>query len=167
MRFATMFVLLACTMCVGADTVVYDVRGYTQTTSGLTRFNWLRWEETGRIIATGTGTPAPARTMIDGDQHVMLPGLIDAHGHVGNYGCMLREVDLTGTRSLVQAQNRIRAFALAHPGQETIIARGWNQEHCLPARFPSAADLDQTVAERPAATQVLETRIAGRGVFRR
>jgi predicted amidohydrolase YtcJ len=79
----------------------------------------------------------------------MLPGLIDAHGHVLWYGLAKARVDLVGTKSLAEALQRIKAFADAHPDHPWILGRGWNQESWPERSFPTAADLDAVVADRP------------------
>jgi len=56
---------------------------------------------------------------------------------------------LSETRSLGEAQAKIRAYAAAHPDRAWIIGRGWNQELWKLGRFPTAAELDAAVADRP------------------
>ena len=78
-----------------------------------------------------------------------LPGLIDAHGHVMGLGGALLTLDLTGTTSLADLQARLNAYAAANPDQPWIIGRGWNQEMWSEKRFPTAADIDAVVSDRP------------------
>ena len=59
------------------------------------------------------------------------------------------QLDLTGTDSLAELQQRLRAYAAANPGDGWIIGRGWNQELWPDKSFPTAADLDAVVADRP------------------
>ena len=86
----------------------------------------------------------------------LLPGLIDAHGHVVDspgqgmgLGLTLLRLDLNGVRSIKELQQRIAAYAAANPDVPWIIGRGWNQEMFAEARFPTAGDLDAAVADRP------------------
>ena len=46
-------------------------------------------------------------------------------------------------------QQRLRAYAAAHPDKRWIIGFGWNQELWPDKRFPTAADLDAVVSDRP------------------
>ena len=46
-------------------------------------------------------------------------------------------------------QQRLRAYAPAHPDTSWIIGFGWNQELWPDKRFPTAADLDAVVSDRP------------------
>jgi predicted amidohydrolase YtcJ len=58
-------------------------------------------------------------------------------------------LDLSGTTSLEDALATIKAFAEANPGRPWIIGRGWNQEKWGLGRFPTAAELDSVVSDRP------------------
>ncbi|MEJ0045558.1 MAG: amidohydrolase [Rhodospirillales bacterium] len=79
----------------------------------------------------------------------MLPGLIDAHGHVEALGWQAQTLDLSGTKSLAEAQAAIKAYAAAHPGLPWIRGSGWNQVTWQMPRFPTAAELDVAVRTRP------------------
>ncbi len=133
----------------GADTVIHNVRGYTLADDALEQFTYLHVDDDGRVVEAGNGEAPAARTRIDAGGAVMLPGLIDAHGHVSSLGLAMSRVDLVGTRSLDEALARIGAFAEANPNLEWITGRGWNQELWTVAEFPSAADIDAVVADRP------------------
>ena len=87
--------------------------------------------------------------VIDAGGRTVLPGLIDAHGHVMGLGFGALQLDLVGTTSLAELQQRLRAYAAANPGSGWIIGRGWNQENWAGKRFPTSADLDAVVSDRP------------------
>jgi hypothetical protein len=87
--------------------------------------------------------------VVDAQGRILLPGLIDAHGHVTELGFAALQLDLVGTTSLADLQQRLRAYAAAHPQSRWIIGRGWNQELWPDKRFPTAADLDAVVPDRP------------------
>ncbi len=77
----------------------------------------------------------------------LLPGLIDAHGHVMSLGERALAVDLSETTSLAAAQAAVKA----NPGQGAWIrGGGWNQERWGLGRFPTAAELDAVTGNRPA-----------------
>src|SRR5439155_1840494 len=59
------------------------------------------------------------------------------------------QLDLTGTSSLADLQQRLRAYAVSHHEARWIIGRGWNQELWPIKSFPTAADLDAVVPDRP------------------
>ncbi|HWH21680.1 MAG TPA: amidohydrolase, partial [Allosphingosinicella sp.] len=79
----------------------------------------------------------------------MIPGLIDAHGHFVDLGFKAIQLDLSDTNSLEEALAKIRAYAAANPSPRWITGRGWNQERWGLGRFPTAADLDKAVPDRP------------------
>ncbi len=86
---------------------------------------------------------------IDGKGRTLIPGLIDAHGHVMGLGWQALTLDLSGTKSLAEAQAAVAAYARENPNRRWIIGRGWNQEVWGLGRFPTAAELDSIVADRP------------------
>src|SRR3982751_2556775 len=86
---------------------------------------------------------------VDGHGRTLLPGLIDAHGHVLGLGFGALQLDLVGTNSLEDLKQRLQAYAVAHPGARWIVGRGWNQELWPVKAFPTAADLDAVVGDRP------------------
>ena len=100
------------------------------------------------------GQPWPERPKgptfkLDAGGKTLIPGLIDAHGHVMGYGLSLITLDLSDTTSLAQAQEKIRAYVAANPGRKWIIGTGWNQEAWGLGRFPTAAELDAAVSDIP------------------
>ncbi|MEO6198333.1 MAG: amidohydrolase, partial [Sphingomicrobium sp.] len=101
-----------------------------------------------RLLHKGEARPSAER-VVDLGGRTMLPGLIDAHGHILGLGFAALTLDLTGTTSLADLQQRLRDYAAAHPDYPWIVGRGWNQESWSDKRFPTAADLDSVVAGRP------------------
>ena len=85
-----------------------------------------------------------AVTRIDGEGKTLLPGLIDAHGHVLSYGLSLLRVNMAGTRSEQEAVERVAAFRARNPDLNWIQGRGWNQvlwdSNCLLYTSPSPRD---------------------------
>lgn len=138
-----------------ADTVVEHANGYTLNSKNeLVRFAAFAFDDSGRLIAVGSAAAvnasAPKAKHIDLHGKTVLPGLIDAHGHVFGLGDMLAELDLSATTSLADALAATAAHARAHPADPWLRGRGWNQESWKLGRFPSAAELDGAVADRPA-----------------
>src|SRR5688572_25791795 len=144
-----------------ADTLVGNVNGIQVGADGkLQHFRAMTITDEGKVgqviehpelvrLANITNT-------IDGGGRTLLPGLIDAHGHVidspgggPGLGLLLLQLDLTGTTSLADLQQRLKAYAAANPGNGWITGRGWNQELWPDKAFPTAADLDAVVADRP------------------
>lgn len=140
-----------------AATQITNANGYTLDAAGkLQRFATLLIDDAGRVSATlPKGAPLPplktGDRRIDIHTRTLLPGLIDAHGHIEGLGAQLLALDLTGTTSLAAAQAAARAYAAANPSRAWIQGAGWNQEIWKLGRFPTAADLDAAVPDRPAA----------------
>jgi predicted amidohydrolase YtcJ len=136
-----------------ADILVENVNGYTLREDGrLFRFQAMWIGDDGRVrqlFEPGDRRPARTGFRIDGRGRTLIPGLIDAHGHVMGLGMSALLIDLSDTNSLEEAQARIRAYAAANPTPRWIVGRGWNQERWRLGRFPTAADLDAAVADRP------------------
>jgi predicted amidohydrolase YtcJ len=100
----------------------------------------------------GQPWPEPPKGLafkLDAGGKTLIPGLIDAHGHVMGYGLSLITLDLSDTRSLEEAQAKIRAYAQGNAGRKWIIGTGWNQEKWGLGRFPTAAELDAAVGDIP------------------
>jgi predicted amidohydrolase YtcJ len=138
-----------------ADVLVDNVNGYTLDREGnLVRFASMVVGDDGRVrqlYPRGAKRPANERTQfrVDGRGRTLIPGLIDAHGHVMGLGFNALQLDLSETRSLEEAQAKIAAYAAANPTPRWIIGRGWNQERWGLGRFPTAADIDKVVSGRP------------------
>src|SRR5690348_13544323 len=108
-----------------ADLLVDNVNGYTLDSQGkLQHFQALLVDQ-GKVVATGDSADLAKRAdgakVLDGHGKTMLPGLIDAHGHIMDLGYALNSVDLTGTTSLDEALARIKAYATAHPDAKWIV----------------------------------------------
>lgn len=136
-----------------ADTLVDNVNGITLDKDGkLVRFTGLVIDGEGKVKQLlDRKDKRPDRTDYreDGKGRTLIPGLIDAHGHVMALGFSLMLLDLSDTNSLEEAQAAIRKYAAENPDMPWIIGRGWNQEKWKLGRFPTSADLDAAVADRP------------------
>lgn len=143
------------------DTVIYNVRGYTFRNDELIQFDYLHFGDDGKIIAVGTGEHPVAKTVRDAENAVMLPGLIDAHGHVSSLGRSMAQVDLMGITSLEKTLKAIKAYSDSNPDLTILRGRGWNQERWANAEFPSAQDLDDLGIDIP----VVLGRVDGHAVW--
>jgi len=137
-----------------ADTVVDNANGYTLNAKGdLVQFKAIAFDDKGRIIAVGASADvikqAPNAKRVDLQGRTLLPGLIDAHGHVFGLGQQLTQLDLFHSTSLGGALKSIGDYAKANADHAWIRGRGWNQENWKLGRFPLAAELDAVVSDRP------------------
>lgn len=135
-----------------APSHIFNVKGYTLDNHGqLLTFSNLVFDG-GKVIAIGGQELKklfPHASQIDGKSQVMLPGLIDAHGHVMGLGESLLEVDLRGVASAQQATQLVKDYAQSHPELQWITGGGWNQVLWPDKQFPSAQMLDEYIQDRP------------------
>ena len=136
-----------------ADALVDNVNGMTLDADGrVVRFNALLLSPDGkvvRLLQAKDKRPERLDWRADEKGKVLLPGFVDAHGHVMELGFRAMELDLSQAHSLEEAKARIAAYAAANPDRKWIVGGGWNQEAWGLGRFPTAADLDAVVPDRP------------------
>jgi predicted amidohydrolase YtcJ len=135
-----------------ADTLIANANGIQVDASGkLDRFTGILISNDGKVkrLLHGEMLKLQDTDVVDARGMTLLPGLIDAHGHVMGLGFTALQLDLTGTASIAELQARLKAYAAANPDARWILGRGWNQELWSEKRFPTAADLDAVVGDRP------------------
>ncbi|WP_445143735.1 amidohydrolase [Dyella sp. Tek66A03] len=125
----------------------------------------LAWGSDGRLLAVGEVSDLqqryPDAGKVDAKGATVIPGLIDAHGHMLGLGVTHIQVDLVGTSSKAQILDRLKAFATNLPKDAWLVGRGWDQNHWAGKQFPTAADLDALFPDRP----VYLERIDGHAVW--
>lgn len=82
-------------------------------------------------------------------ERTVVPGFIDTHIHVGDFGRFLTWVDLRGVKSIEQMQRRIRRRAHKTPRGKWIIGHGWDHNHFMEKRFPNLSELDEASPNKP------------------
>ena len=152
-RAALLAALALCSAPALADALVDNVDGVTLDKDGReVRFTGILISPDGkitRLLKRGEKRPERLDWRADLRGKVAIPGMIDAHGHVMDLGFRAMELDLFPTTSLAAAQSRIAAFAAGNPTRPWIIGGGWNQEVWKLGRFPTAAEIDAVVSDRP------------------
>ena len=145
-----------------AATLVNNVKGYTLDEAGK-RISFTNMViEEGKVLALDVQPDNHhIDEVIDGEGKVMLPGLIDAHGHLLGLGANLLEVNLRDSKSAKHAASMVADYAFANTTQDWITGRGWNQELWSDRAFPRAQDLDNVVSDRP----VFLTRVDGHAAW--
>jgi predicted amidohydrolase YtcJ len=113
----------------------------------------LAWDDGGRLLAVGDratllGRYAGARH-IDAAGATVVPGLIDAHGHIMGQGIALLRADLVGAATRDEAIARLREFERTLPTGAWLLGRGWDQNDWPEKTYPTAADLDAAFPDRP------------------
>ncbi|HEY1043456.1 MAG TPA: amidohydrolase family protein [Telluria sp.] len=138
-----------------AGTVIDNANGYTLNAKNeLVQFTAMAIDDSGKIIAVGSAADVAAKVpgsrRVDMQGRTVIPGLIDAHGHVFGLGEMMIRLDLSSSTSLDTALAAIAGYAKSNPQSAWLQGRGWNQEVWKLGRFPTAAELDKVVSDRPA-----------------
>lgn len=113
----------------------------------------LAWGDDGKLLAVGDEKAllakyADAKT-VDAHGATVIPGLIDAHGHMLGLGMSRSQVDLVGASSRAEVIARLKAGAAKLPKGAWLVGHGWDQNRWPEKHFPSAADLDAAFPDRP------------------
>jgi predicted amidohydrolase YtcJ len=87
--------------------------------------------------------------VVEAGGHLLLPGFQDSHVHFVSGSLNLNRVDLAGTRTVEEIQERIRKFVSEHPDVSWVQGRGWMYS-AFPGHMPHKKYLDEVVPDRPA-----------------
>ena len=104
----------------------------------------------GRIVAVGGNellARYDAQRTIDLEGKTVLPGFNDVHIHIS--GDPIREIDLTGTTSVAQLQEQVRAKVAQLGEGEWVTGYGWSEDAFAELRKPTRADLDEAAPRNP------------------
>ena len=136
-----------------ADALIDNVQGIALDKDGkVIHFTGLLMTPAGKItklLKDGDKRPDKLDWRTDMHGRVMLPGFVDAHGHMMDLGFRSLELDLSDTHSLDEAKAKITAYIAANPDKKWILGGGWDQEKWGLGHFPTAADLDSVAQGRP------------------
>jgi len=148
-----------------ADGLIDNVNGVSLDSQGrVVRFGGILVDREGkvvRLVPKGEKAPKKLDWRSDMGGKIVMPGMIDAHGHVMSLGYRALELDLSKTTSLADAQAAIRSYARSNGNRQWIVGGGWNQEAWGLGRFPTAAELDAAAGDKP----VLLERADGHAVW--
>ena len=103
----------------------------------------------------------PATRVVDAGGRTIIPGMTDAHAHLYGLGVVLRQVDLTGTRSYEEVIARVVAKAATLPKGTPVIGRGWDQNDWSDTRLPVNTALTAATPDHP----VVLTRVDGHAML--
>jgi len=118
----------------------------------------MAFSAAGEILALGSNAEVlaqfpDARQLDLNHNGLVVPGLIDAHGHIMNLGYALLNANLVATDGVDDIVRRLQHHASHLPDDAWMIGRGWDQndwvENSNDARFPTRAELDQAFPQRP------------------
>jgi predicted amidohydrolase YtcJ len=136
-----------------ADVTVLDAARIYTSDPAQPQVGAIAWGEDGRVVAAGDlATLAkryPHARRVSLPQATLLPGLIDAHGHVMGLGWALLQANLVGSRSKQEVLARLQAFEKTLAPGAWLTGSGWDQNDWPEKAFPTAADLDAAFPDRP------------------
>ena len=130
----------------GDRTIVFVAKRVRTMDSGRPTAEAIAWRH-GKIIAVGgkrevlAAAGADAVVEIFADS-VIVPGLVDAHGHLASLGRSLSTISFLSVTSEEAAIARVKAAPASAYQGEWLMGRGWDQNDWAGARFPTKASLD-------------------------
>ncbi len=113
-----------------------------------------------RIVAVGNDTEIEAYVgkgteVIDLGGNVVVPGLIENHGHFLSMGETLSQLDLTGAANWQEVVDLVAEAVATVPSGEWVLGFGWHQEKWASTPedahegFPVHSDLSQSIPDHP------------------
>lgn len=91
----------------------------------------------------------------DANGATIVPGLIDAHGHLFNLGAGLQQANLVDTKSYAEVLQRVVDFQ-NKKNTSYIIGRGWDQNDWDVKEFPTKKELDSLFPDTPVALRRID-----------
>jgi len=107
-----------------------------------------------RIVEVGTNFEVKQwigkdTKIIDLRGKTVVPGLIDTHAHMAEFGHSLTRINLRGVKSIKQMQRQLQEQVQETPKGKWILGRGWDQDRFKERRYPTRWDLDKVSPLNP------------------
>ena len=107
-----------------------------------------------KLIAVGSESDVmklkgPQTKVVDLEGRFVMPGFNDAHMHMTEAGFKKLTVDLTGTRSLQEFQERIRKHLQTVASHDWITGSGWDETLWPGSHLPTRGDIDEVTNDHP------------------
>ncbi len=133
-------------------TLIHNIKGYSfNHKQQLFQFSSIAFEKD-KIIAVSSESlfnQYPEAKRINGKGKALLPGLIDAHGHLLGLGFSRLNIDVRGISSATKTANKVKTYSKNNPQLNWILGRGWNQVLWPDKNYPTAMILDKVISDRP------------------
>jgi predicted amidohydrolase YtcJ len=157
--FIIAFIFCACNQQQQVDLILHHGVVYTVDSAFSTAEAFA--VKDGKIIAVGKNDDIlhqyKSDSVIDAKGNAVYPGFIDAHAHFVGYGQELFTANLFDTKSFDEVLERLKSFAAAHPGEQWILGRGWDQNKWPGKTYPTNEKLNAMFPDKP----VFITRVDG------
>jgi predicted amidohydrolase YtcJ len=119
----------------------------------------------GNVLAVGSDAQikrlaGPQTQLRDLNGIFVMPGLNDAHTHLGGAGQTKLNVDLTGSKSLEEMLQRIQAKAQSSPAGHWLTGGGWDHTLWANKTLPTRKDLDRVTGDHPTLLERIDGHIA-------
>ncbi|HEY6273181.1 MAG TPA: amidohydrolase [Terriglobales bacterium] len=119
----------------------------------------------GMIVAAGANEEiqklkGPNTQVIDLGGHFVMPGFNDAHTHLASAGFEKLNVDLVGTKSLGEMQQRIATRAKTTAPNDWVLGEGWDHTLWASQKLPTRQDIDAVTGDHPAIFSRVDGHIA-------
>jgi hypothetical protein len=116
----------------------------------------------GRIVDVGSDKQIRKHVcshtkVIECKSRTVVPGLVDCHVHMRDFGFFLQNLNLRQAKSIKEVQEKLREHSEMNPDLNWILGGRWDQEKFAEKRYPTRRDLDAAVADKP----VFLTRVCG------
>jgi predicted amidohydrolase YtcJ len=107
-----------------------------------------------RIVYVGGAAGArryigPRTRIVELGEHIVVPGLADAHAHLAAIGLRELTLNLEGTRDVADLVARIKTRVAAAGPNEWITGINWIETAWPKRRFPTRDDIDRVTAANP------------------
>lgn len=107
-----------------------------------------------RIVKVGSNKEVgllvgEATKVVDLERRTVVPGFVDSHIHVADFGKFLTWIDLKEVKSIKEMQGLLRERVQKIPKGRWVIGNGWNQDCFVEKRYPNKLDLDAVSPDNP------------------
>jgi predicted amidohydrolase YtcJ len=108
----------------------------------------------GRIVQVGTNEEigpwiGKNTKVISLKGKTVVPGFIDTHIHVADFGRLLTWIDLSSACSIKEMQQSLSRHVAKAPKGKWLLGRGWDQTRFAEKRLPTRFDLDAVSPDNP------------------